>query len=1146
MLFYSSSSANNFSFRCPQCAMAFRNESSLQSHSILHLFSTSQKCPTCSTMCSTNEELKSHIETEHPKEEESRCELCQEAFSSKTALVAHFNSVRHLHKAKKQLEQQGSVDLSAQSIRNFISTLHSSEFLLLFCLRLAAILLVLEIGTPLLCPQFPIVLAVLNPSSPSDKKPFRCNICKIGYGQGATLDIHLRSVAHQSRMSKIADLVANGDIDASKPVLEQPGGPAQRIIRDLMDRDDEASFEVDHTIIMLAPINGNEANEPVSAQQQNVMTMFNIMNMLMGQNQGMPMSFSTAKTISGEGTPDNEDDISSPKNAIAFAAMLKAFGNEKVIFLAPGLSDKISRISEIADEKIETISRVNCTECGEDQSSILALSFHVEELHSGVIPENTLRSFAERLLFAICELDDTPQGPSSNGHESPTTSRTASRDDSEPPEKRPRSETSPLDAPKPDLAQMAMLSMMGGFPFMPPNPLGGFMPSMGDFFNPMMAQHMQLASSPAKRARTRITDEQLKILRQYFDINNSPSENQIKEMSLKAGLPEKVIKHWFRNTLFKERQRDKDSPYNFNVPPQMGIDLDTYEKTGETKVVPLATDVCHLLISFPHLYVDLKIYHIYLVGSLSQLPQSGASSGRRANRTRFTDYQLRTLQQFFDKQISQAYPKDDDLEILSKKLQLSPRVIVVWFQNARQKARKIYENQPNHESNDRFVRTPGCNFQCKRCNLVFQRYYELIQHQQKKCYKDDGLAQANDNKGVEESLTEDEKAQLAQQATLATIAETKPADLLKLLGTSKSSTEALLKMCESAGASSSPSSSSGGFHKRCPFCGLLFRNKLSLTEHIPSRHPQQHAITLVDVDLLPNAEDVPVLIPPAILENREIAGVLDLSNSTQDRESLSMSPFLGQSDGDDGTEYIDDVSFPSFIGGPSTPHQAGGGRSPANNKRYRTHLTPTQVHVMKCVFADYKTPSMTECEFLGREIGLHKRVVQVWFQNARGQLRSDDTHAEPTSYPVENGNDIKTIARTAIKSKGLCPSQLNITNLNGFPFNFINGMLPGSIVKFTQDGETVEDLRAKLSGDDARCLSAKEIEVGWACPSCTNVFQQEPLLKNHQRTVCQGTDTIHYECSTCSIRLGTQKEFCAHCESAEHQLVIRSTSSSAQ
>jgi hypothetical protein len=111
----------------------------------------------------------------------------------------------------------------------------------------------------------------------------------------------------------------------------------------------------------------------------------------------------------------------------------------------------------------------------------------------------------------------------------------------------------------------------------------------------------------------------------------------------------------------------------------------------------------------------------------------GGASGRRANRTRFTDYQLKTLQEFFEKQ---AYPKDDDLEFLSKKMQLSPRVIVVWFQNARQKARKIYENQPNQESNDRFIKTPGCNYQCKRCNLVFQRYYELIQHQRKHCFKD--------------------------------------------------------------------------------------------------------------------------------------------------------------------------------------------------------------------------------------------------------------------------------------------------------------------------------------------------------------------------------------------------------------------------
>ncbi|XP_043657414.1 zinc finger protein 2 isoform X4 [Drosophila teissieri] len=96
----------------------------------------------------------------------------------------------------------------------------------------------------------------------------------------------------------------------------------------------------------------------------------------------------------------------------------------------------------------------------------------------------------------------------------------------------------------------------------------------------------QLASNQ-KRARTRITDDQLKILRAHFDINNSPSEESIMEMSQKANLPMKVVKHWFRNTLFKERQRNKDSPYNFNNPPSTTLNIEEYERTGQAKVTPL-------------------------------------------------------------------------------------------------------------------------------------------------------------------------------------------------------------------------------------------------------------------------------------------------------------------------------------------------------------------------------------------------------------------------------------------------------------------------------------------------------------------------------------------------------------------------------
>lgn len=68
--------------------------------------------------------------------------------------------------------------------------------------------------------------------------------------------------------------------------------------------------------------------------------------------------------------------------------------------------------------------------------------------------------------------------------------------------------------------------------------------------------------------------------------------------------------------------------------------------------------------------------------SNSSSSNSSTSSGKRANRTRFTDYQIKVLQEFFE---NNSYPKDSDLEYLSKLLLLSPRVIVVWFQVRRKK-----------------------------------------------------------------------------------------------------------------------------------------------------------------------------------------------------------------------------------------------------------------------------------------------------------------------------------------------------------------------------------------------------------------------------------------------------------------------------
>merc|ERR1719210_1635842 len=413
-------------------------------------------------------------------------------------------------------------------------------------------------------------------------------------------------------------------------------------------------------------------------------------------------------------------------------------------------------------------------------------------------------------------------------------------------------------------------------PGMPPLPFPPVSPGPGAGHQPpppMAVSQAPTGGSPQfsqdlfgeqKRARTKITEDQLKVLRANFDISNSPSDDQINMMAQQTGLPPKVIKHWFRNTLFKERQKNKDSPSNFNNPPSTMINLEEYEKTGEAKVNQIEKDAENApnddevennkrvekaespeimetepvdakrdsekksdieqsvpsLSSSPNvtshnnssinfnstnpvpnvtqssLQTSLTLSSILssqtMADSLSHLPNYpaplpspfGQSSennsfskmlhnlavnsnmselsepsspqggqhrlspgqqdmsihGKRANRTRFSDYQVKVLQEFFEKN---AYPKDDDLEYLSKLLGLTPRVIVVWFQNARQKARKAYENQPSNESmmNDdvegRFTRTPSLSYQCKKCNLEFQRYYELIRHQKQHCYKEE-------------------------------------------------------------------------------------------------------------------------------------------------------------------------------------------------------------------------------------------------------------------------------------------------------------------------------------------------------------------------------------------------------------------------
>ena len=128
-----------------------------------------------------------------------KCDVCKESFTQKNILLVHYNSVSHLHRLKKTMQDQQKENSTPESKSPPAPRMTSLETAL-------------------------NNLANAKQIRDMDEgdKPYKCNICKVSYNQGSTLDIHVRSVLHQTRASKLQDLALSGQIDFSKPLIEQP------------------------------------------------------------------------------------------------------------------------------------------------------------------------------------------------------------------------------------------------------------------------------------------------------------------------------------------------------------------------------------------------------------------------------------------------------------------------------------------------------------------------------------------------------------------------------------------------------------------------------------------------------------------------------------------------------------------------------------------------------------------------------------------------------------------------------------------------------------------------------------------------------------------------------------------------------------
>lgn len=723
-------------------------------------------------------------------------------------------------------------------------------------------------------------------------------------------------------------------------------------------------------------------------------------------------------------------------------------------------------------DPVEGLEKLECEVCGKLFSNILILKSHQEHIHQSFFPFRSLERFAKEYREQYDKL--YPLRPS-------TPEPTAAPAPPPPPPPPPP----PQRAPTPNIpVTAASLTPPTVPPSQPPVPMTQIpMPMDLPLFSPLMMQPMSLQSLPTqlpsqlpsvepslasdlaqlyqqqltpamlqaqqnKRPRTRITDDQLRVLRQYFDINNSPNEDQIKEMADKSGLPQKVIKHWFRNTLFKERQRNKDSPYNFNNPPTT-----TLEDTKIDSRPPSPEPMKH------------EMY-----------------GSKRSSRTRFTDYQLRVLQDFFD---ANAYPKDDEFEQLSNLLSLPTRVIVVWFQNARQKARKNYENQGEGAkdgerrelTNDRYIRTSNLNYQCKKCSLVFQRIFDLIKHQKKLCYKDedeDGQYDSHNEDSMELShdcytpsgsschtpmpsssslcplppnnsafsqLSSNE-TEATSPATSSNLYDEKPKQLpeistdlrenqipikqevvhqpipeahhrpqrdekiqslSKSLKHSSPSFSQQQAQCGPSQTSQVPSQSSHmGLNPnlasasqqlaqhmipyQCEQCKIAFPS----FEHW-QEHQQLHFLSVQNQFIHPQFLDRPIDMPFMLFDpsNPLLASQLLSGAMPQIPSSSATSPSTPTSTMNSLKRKLEEKAGTS----PGENDSTNSGEEPQRDKRLRTTITPEQLEILYQKYLLDSNPTRKMLDHIAHEVGLKKRVVQVWFQNTRARERKGQFRA---------------------------------------------------------------------------------------------------------------------------------------------------------
>lgn len=384
----------NRKYKCHRCKVAFTRQSYLTAHNktLLHRKGEKLSYP-----------MEKYLDPNRPY----KCDVCKESFTQKNILLVHYNSVSHLHKLKRAMKEQQNNNNNPP-----VSPVMGGQ------------------------PQNLSLTPKSSSSEEDDKKRYRCNICKVAYTQGSTLDIHMRSVLHQTRASKLQDLAMAGQIDLTKPLIEQP----------------EAVQSPKRT--SPAPCGGGGGGDKASPTppspgtgSQGMMTcpkcgaLFGSQDQLSAHQQlycmfAGPMAIFQASQEPGQAKspppppPGCDQDAASRPSAAPkrtgshmYKHLLESFGFDLVMQYneshqrrprqrgdtttedkqqtspppaAAADDSDAARAEEEVESNLPEVSRSTCQHCNKEFSSVWVLKSHCEEVHKDLVPLEFLEKYAQQ------------------------------------------------------------------------------------------------------------------------------------------------------------------------------------------------------------------------------------------------------------------------------------------------------------------------------------------------------------------------------------------------------------------------------------------------------------------------------------------------------------------------------------------------------------------------------------------------------------------------------------------------------------------------------------------------------------------------------------------------------------------------------